>query len=343
MLNTSKDFLLAEALLEGIVVLSNDHGILWCNQSAQQMLQLNADDVSSKHLTDIVTDHHLKQLLHSNETDHVEIDAPGDQDRRLSLKIRDYIQGQFLLVIQDVTHTYHLEAIRQDFVANVSHELRTPLTVFHGYLDLLLNQKAIDNDKLNQILLQMSGQAQRMERLVEDLLLLARLESVEPDISKQHLVAVAPMLRSVIADAQTLSGGRHEFIVEINDSLDLLGHADELRSVFSNIIFNAVRYTLEGGHIEISWFLQNDQPIFQVKDNGIGIEAKHLPRITQRFYRVDKSRMYRGQGGTGLGLAIVKHVLLRHQASLDISSELGQGSVFTCSFCNNIDVPQNTP
>jgi two-component system phosphate regulon sensor histidine kinase PhoR len=227
-----------------------------------------------------------------------------------------------------ILHIQHLERMRQDFVANVSHELRTPLTVIHGYLEALIQQNKTDSKALKKIFLQMHQQTLR----IEDLLLLSRLESQEDDALGQESVNVPLLLKSIHHDAEEFSGeSRHDIQLNADDSIFISGNANELRSLFSNIIFNAVKYTPEKGRIMIEWYANKGQAVFSVKDTGIGIAAEHIPRITERFYRVDPARS-RASGGTGLGLAIAKHVLLRHQATLNIESELHQGSTFTCVF-----------
>ncbi len=221
----------------------------------------------------------------------------------------------------------------QDFVANVSHELRTPLTVFHGYLEILLDQPKMSRKKCRDILLQMSEQSNRMSFLVRDLLLLSRLESALPDVSQFKPVPVAQLLKSICDDAFALSGEKkHQLHCDFDEHLSIMGKEEELHSAFSNLIFNAVNYTPPKGKIFVRWHNEKDSPTMTVKDTGIGIAKKHLPRITQRFYRVDKSRSHRGEHGTGLGLAIVKHVLLRHSGKLLIESQVNKGSTFRCVF-----------
>jgi two-component system phosphate regulon sensor histidine kinase PhoR len=223
-----------------------------------------------------------------------------------------------------------LHRMRQDFVANVSHELRTPLTVIHGYLEILLNNyKAID-PKLYEIWQKVFDQTERMEHLVADLLLLSKLESEEP-IAKKIACKVPQLIEKIAHDAEGLSQGRHKIILKVDTSLDLAGEATELRSALSNLVMNAVHYTPKNGEIIISWRADKNAVYFEVKDNGIGIPAEHIPRLTERFYRVDKGRS-RQSGGTGLGLAICKHVLMRQEAKLDIKSEVGKGSSFTAIF-----------
>lgn len=226
---------------------------------------------------------------------------------------------------------HYLETIRQDFVANVSHELRTPLTVIHGYIESLLMQ--YNNDPhLRKIFEQMFQQSTRMERLIEDLLLLARLENDLPQQEEFKQISVAALIDPIVKDAKTLSGKKmHHFSLYIDHNLKILGMENELTSAFSNLIFNAVHYTSENGHINICWYAKKNHAYFEVSDTGIGIAPEHIDRITERFYRVDRDRS-RKSGGTGLGLAIVRHVLIRHKATLKITSELGQSSTFTCIF-----------
>lgn len=229
-------------------------------------------------------------------------------------------------------HIQHLERIRQDFVANVSHELRTPLTVIHGYLETLID-KTIKNEKnLKNIFLQMQQQTLRMENLIENLLLLSRLENNDNENKNEKFVSVTDLLTNICQDAIRLSGdSKHQFKLEVDSQLLIMGCEEELQSLFSNIIFNAVKYTPAGGEITVNWYKKNKKGYCQVTDTGIGIAPKHMPRITERFYRVDPARS-RASGGTGLGLAIAKHVLMRHQATLRIKSQLNKGSIFTCIF-----------
>jgi two-component system phosphate regulon sensor histidine kinase PhoR len=233
--------------------------------------------------------------------------------------------------VRDVTKLMRLEQVRRDFVANVSHELRTPLTVVHGYLDML---DPAEHPEWAPMLAEMQRQSQRMTQLVEDLLTLSRLES-QDNLPAEETIAMGAMLNTLKREALALSQHRHEISVEDSAGVDLWGSNKELHSAFSNLVSNAVRYTPAGGTIRIR--LRNESPgsargvVLEVVDSGYGIPAAHLPRITERFYRVSNSRS-RESGGTGLGLAIVKHVLNLHQARLEISSEVGRGSTFSCHF-----------
>ena len=220
--------------------------------------------------------------------------------------------------------------MRQDFVANVSHELRTPLTVVNGFVETLHDMPSLENDMARRALHLMSEQTQRMERLVDDLLTLSKLEDTHNPLQDESIDMPA-LLRTLHQEGLSLSGKQHQIILEIETELSLLGSYDELHSAFGNLLSNAIRYTSRDGKIFLCWQEQNGQPVFSVRDSGIGISPDHIPRLTERFYRVDKSRS-RETGGTGLGLAIVKHVANRHQAQLIITSIEGEGSTFSISF-----------
>lgn len=229
-------------------------------------------------------------------------------------------------------HIELLERMRQDFVANVSHELRTPLTVIRGYVELLKDKPEFSNSHYGPMFAHMLEHTLRMGHLIDDLLLLSHLESHEQEVEVGEVVDVPLLLSRAVDDAKNISGDeKHSITLNADPSLKLLGIKEELKSLFSNLIINAVKYTPKQGSITIDWFVMDGQPVFSVKDTGIGIAKKHLPRITERFYRVDKARS-RESGGTGLGLAIVKHVVLRHEAELRIESKLHEGSTFTCVF-----------
>nr|MCU0868065.1 phosphate regulon sensor histidine kinase PhoR [Burkholderiales bacterium] len=239
-------------------------------------------------------------------------------------------EGAVLLVCRDVTDVRRLETVRRDFVANVSHELRTPLTVLMGFLETLADMTRPDPEMTQRSLQLMTQQTVRMSRLVEDLLTLSRLESTHAPF-KEEAVPVPELVHHLHQDALALSNGRHTFHVVIATHDALHGSTDELRSALGNLVSNAIRYTPSGGSITLEWALRDGQPAFSVTDTGIGIEPQHIDRLTERFYRVDRSRS-RETGGTGLGLAIVKHVLSRHQAHLEVESEPGRGSTFRAVF-----------
>ena len=220
--------------------------------------------------------------------------------------------------------------MRRDFIANVSHELRTPLTVVGGFLESLQDYTDLSEEERAHFFDLMRDQTLRMQRLVEDLLTLSRLESAANPL-QEETVSMTQLLQQMLAEAQGLSQGRHRIALEILSETALFGSESELRSALGNLISNAVRYTPQGGEIFVRWEVLHGEGRFSVKDSGIGIEARHIPRLTERFYRIDRSRS-RETGGTGLGLSIVKHVLTRHQARLEITSEVGHGSTFSVIF-----------
>lgn len=247
------------------------------------------------------------------------------------------IKRQFHRFLSDKDQLWaeRVEKMRQDFVANVSHELRTPLTVILGFVEGMLDSGAPELENWRPILKQIHGQSYRMQSLVNDLLLLSRLETTPLEAKDFYPVDVPSVLKHIIRDAKVLSGERgHVFHLDCEPGIRFNGIENELNSAFSNLIFNAVHYTPAGGQIWVKWFMHANKPCFSVRDTGIGIEPEHIPRITERFYRVDTARS-REKGGTGLGLAIVKHVLIRHQGHLDIISEPNQGSEFMCIFDSN--------
>jgi len=266
-----------------------------------------------------------------NYEEALEIPSPTNDRVRIQLYLTRYGNNEHLMLVRDVTRIHQLEQMRKDFVANVSHELRTPLTVICGYLETLLDNVDEINPRWSRALQQMQQQGSRMQTLLNDLLLLAKLEATDYP-SDNHPVGVQSLLQTIKNDAQALSGERGQQIsLEADPQVLLKGSEGELRSAFSNLVFNAVKYTQDKGTIRIRWWADEQGAHLSVQDSGIGIDAKHLPRLTERFYRVDSSRNS-NTGGTGLGLAIVKHVLLRHRARLEISSVLGHGSTFTCHF-----------
>lgn len=323
------DQLLAEALPQGVLFLTDDGHVAGCNRMAIELLGLGTDKFINKHIDRVL---HKKLFSRLKSATNVEVALPNRPNLFFLMCIHSYADSQYIVTVHDVTLTHKLESMRKVFVANVSHELRTPLTVFQGYLELLRDPTDLDKEQLVQIVEHMDSQAARMHQLVEDLLLLSRLENVEPDIERHQTIPVASMLHNIHNDAVSLSGKKnHRFILELDESLTLDGDPEELRSAFSNLVYNAVHYTPDEGTITIRWYHEGNTKYMEVQDTGIGIEAKHIPRVTQRFYRVDKARSS-AAGGTGLGLALVKHVLLRHHGDLEIESELGKGSLFRCIF-----------
>ena len=319
------------AIPEGMVILDEDDRIEWCNPKAESHLGLDFTRDEGQQITYLVRHPQFVEylsLLNYNEP--LEVRLPRDADLLLTIQLVPYGDKQKLLLSRDITHLERVETMRRDFVANVSHELRTPLTVLYGFLETLVGMPQLDSDMTRRTLRLMQEQAQRMRRLVEDLLTLSRLESSHYLLSEE-CVDVPALMRGLYQDAVTLSAGHHRVQMKIENADWLTGSIQELRSAFGNLISNAIRYTPEDGEIYLHWHRVDGQPAFTVEDGGIGIDAQHIPRLTERFYRIDDGRS-RETGGTGLGLAIVKHVLSRHQARLDISSELGHGSRFSAVF-----------
>jgi len=320
------------ALPEGVIILDDNDRIEWCNPRAEAYFALSNQRDHGQQITYLLRSPQFARYLETRNFREPLLMrlSRDDQELTLSVQLVPYGDREKLLLSRDITRWERMETTRRDFVANVSHELRTPLTVLGGFLETLSDMPKPDPDMLRRSLQLMSEQAARMQRLVEDLLTLSRLESAQNPL-REEFVDMPELVRSLSRDAQALSAGRHRFSLRIENSQGLRGNTEELRSALSNLISNAVRYTPEGGEIEVTWSNREDEPLFAVHDTGIGIEPHHIPRLTERFYRVDRSRS-RSTGGTGLGLAIVKHVLSRHQARLEIDSEPGKGSTFSAVF-----------
>src|SRR6266542_1447809 len=307
----------AEAIPEGIVVLDAAFRIRWANARARAHLGLDAQ-------------RDLGQLDAGDFSEPIVVESQREAGTTLSILVVPYRDEQKLLLSRDVTRLEAVARMRRDFIANVSHELKTPLTVVTGFLETMQDLD-LDAQQRKRFLGLMHEQAKNMQRLVDDLLALSALESEQNPIADTP-VPVASLLGELAAQARALSLGRHTIGIDIaapDFATTIIGSRDELASAFGNLVSNAVRYTPEGGTVTLGWRVEADGVgRFSVSDTGIGIAAEHLPRLTERFYRVDRSRS-RATGGTGLGLAIVKHVLLRHQAELEIASEPGNGSAFT--------------
>ena len=320
------------ALRDAVIMLDSEGNLEWWNRAAEQLLGLKTPQDSGQAITNLVRHPRFKEYFEAGQyQEALEIPSPINDRQRLQLQITRYGNNEHLMFVRDVTRLHQLEQMRKDFVANVSHELRTPLTVIAGYLETLLDNVEAVNPRWLRALQQMQQQGARMQTLLNDLLLLAKLESTDYPSDNQPL-AIDLLLLSIKNDAQALSGDQqHRISLEADPHLKLKGSEAELRSAFSNLVFNAVKYTPAGGDIRIRWWGDEQGAHLAVSDSGMGIETRHLPRLTERFYRVDSSRAS-NTGGTGLGLAIVKHVLLRHRGNLEISSVPGKGSTFTCHF-----------
>jgi two-component system phosphate regulon sensor histidine kinase PhoR len=318
----------AEAIPDGMVVLDMANRIKWANVRAQALLGLDLQHDVGAPLVNFVRQPEFVRYLDSGQhTDAIVIDSQRDAGTMLAIQIVPFGVAEKLLISRDVTRLEAVARMRRDFIANVSHELKTPLTVIAGFIETL-QELDLDERQRERFLKLMQEQAASMQRLVEDLLTLSALESEQNPLVDEPF-AVASLLQLLAADAKALSQGQHQVQLALGDAAIVLGGRDELASAFGNLVSNAIRYTPAGGTITLGWRIDPDgSGVFSVADTGIGIGPEHLPRLTERFYRVDRSRS-RATGGTGLGLAIVKHVLLRHQADLEIASQPGKGSTFS--------------
>jgi two-component system phosphate regulon sensor histidine kinase PhoR len=317
-----------EASPNGVLLLDVSDQIVWCSSIAADHLGLDARRDLQQPITNLVRmPAFVAYLQEGRSPEPIHLTAPGGQGQ-LQVVLRAYGDGQKLLITQDVTERMRAEAMRRDFVANVSHEIRTPLTVLAGFVETMASLPLTEVER-SRVLKLMQQQTDRMQVLVSDLLTLAQLEG-GPRPPADRWLALGPLLQRVAADARSLSAGRHTLVLADMPAggVELAGLEAEVHSAVANLVNNAVRYTPAGGRIDITWLPRADgSGELEVRDSGIGIAREHLPRLTERFYRVDGSRS-RETGGTGLGLSIVKHVMQRHGGALDIDSEPGKGSRF---------------
>ena len=304
--------------------------ILWMNAASGRLLGLELARDAGQPVSNFIRHPSFTNVLDAGTFDEpLEIPSPLHEEIHLLVRIVPYGGSRRLMIVRDVTRLHYLEQMRTDFVANVSHELRSPLTVVVGYLDAFRDDELLPAE-LRQPVVRMAQQASRMCRIVEDLLQLSRLEAT-PGTASGEQVAVVDMLDMIARDARSLGESTHRIVHESDSADCLLGDWNELYSAFSNVAFNAVQHTPPGGTIRLGWMSDGEGARVDVTDAGDGIEDHHIPRLTERFYRVDKARSHE-KGGTGLGLAIVKHVLVRHDARLEVESRGGEGSRFSCRF-----------
>ena len=318
------------AMPDGVIVLNSERDILWFNRPAALLLGLKRKVDFGQRINNLLRHPDFVRYLEAGDYSlPVILQAPLSPDAFLSVRVVSYGAGQQLLLVRDVTRQVRLEAMRKDFVANASHELRSPLTVISGYLDTMVDDPALE-ESWGHPLAEMRRQAERMRALVNDLLELSRLEASAAS-APEDVVDVPAMLALMRKEVLALERHPRTVTLELDSEARLLGSEGELHSVFWNLISNAVKYTPGEGSIEIRWSSSANGAKFSVTDSGIGIATEHLPRITERFYRVDPGRA-RKTGGSGLGLSIVKHALTRHGGVLEVDSEEGRGSTFTCHF-----------
>src|ERR1700733_7603953 len=318
------------ALPDGVIILSPQREIVWFNRQAARLLGLRRPVDVGLRIDNLIRAPEFAHYLHSDDFSMPLVIRPPVQiDMYLALQMVPYGGGQSLLLVRDVTRQMRLEAMRKDFVANASHELRTPLTVISGYLDTLADDPGIDQAWAGPIR-DMRTQAQRMNAIITDLLELSRLESTDGEAPRDP-IDVPRMLERLHRDALAKGDRPHHVLLELECEDGLFGAAHEIESAFTNLLVNGLKYTLSEGTVRMRWWSDEEGAYFSVIDTGIGIPAEHIPRLTERFYRVDAGRS-RGEGGSGLGLAIVKHALQRHGGWLDVRSVEGKGSTFTCHF-----------
>lgn len=329
-------------LAEGIVILNQKNKIEWGNLQAIELLNIDTEHIGQS-IENVLTDDDFIEYLQNPDffLDGITILSPEYQNRYIQIKLTAFGEHYRLVIAYDVTRIHHLEQVRKNFVDNVSHELRTPLTVLSGYLEIIQDQEILPQG-LEHALHQMQLQTKRMTALVNDLLLLSNLENQQN--SQHHQTINMPeLLNHLLDDAQAYNFDYgHALNLELDSHYDLIGIESAINSALSNLITNAIKYTASGGMITIGWHDHEEGAYFSVQDTGIGISEEHLPRLTERFYRVDTARS-RATGGTGLGLAIVKHVLLQHHARLEIESKVGEGSIFKVIFPKHILVAHPTP
>jgi len=326
----------SEALPDAAIVVDNSSEITWCNRLARIELGLRWPQDMGRKVYDCINDEQFIKFYHANRFEQpIEIISPINPSKVLECRVVPYEDDNLMILIRDVTRLTQIEKMRKDFVANVSHELRTPLTVINGYLEMLPENGELPAPVMKKALSEMRSQSIRMQDLIEELLVLSRIEASTERVFEK-MVNVPQLLWQIHAEAEALNREKsHKIFFDISPILYVYGIESELRSAFSNIIFNAINYTPNNGVIEVRWSLKGDQAKFSVRDNGDGIASEHIERITERFYRVDKARS-RTTGGSGLGLSIVKHVLSHHNSHLVVKSDVGKGSEFSCLFSDEL-------
>ncbi|QBM18910.1 phosphate regulon sensor protein PhoR [Marinobacter sp. JH2] len=320
------------SMREGVIMTNTRGEMEWWNDAAEYLLGFRRSTDRGQYIHNLIRSPAFKTYFEArNYAEPLELNSPAKPHIHLEFQINQFGDDDRLIVAKDVTRLFQLEQMRRDFIGNVSHEMRTPLTVISGYLETLIDHVEELPPKWRRAIHTMQTQSSRMEALITDLILLSKIETGE-HTADQVPTDVEVMLNQIRNDAKALSGEKgHQIDIQITDHRLLKGDGNQLRSAFSNLIFNAVKYTPAGGQITVIWGTNRDGAHLTVKDTGIGIDPVHIPRLTERFYRADPSR-HQGTGGTGLGLAIVKHVLINHDGHLEIQSNLGEGSRFICHF-----------
>lgn len=327
--------LTANAIPDGLVILGASNEIEWCTPHAESQLGLDFSTDKNLPIVNLVRDSHfIAYLYNADFSEPFKLKSWQNPELIYEIQLISFGENQKLLICRDTTQLEKVEIMRRDFIANVSHELRTPLTVVGGFLETLGDMQGAVPDAIKSYFSLMQEQTSRMRRIIEDLLTLSKIES-NAEEPENLTINMAKLIKQLQSDAlglsQSLYKVKHQVYLEIDESINVTGTQNELQSALGNLVSNAVRYTPKNGQIFIGWHMQDEQAVFAVRDTGIGIEAQHINRLTERFYRVDRGRS-RETGGTGLGLSIVKHILIRHQAKLEISSEIGIGTTFKVIF-----------
>ncbi len=325
----SEQFKAASMLIPDAIISLDQHlKVEWFNDVSTKLIGIRRQDVGAR-IESVLRYPEFIQYLKSNEPlQGKSLNMNYGGAHTYEMQIIPYFENHKLLVIKDITELYSLAQIRRDFIANASHELRTPLTVLRGYLEVMIDTPGEHINQWALPLEHMETQAHRMQAIIEDLLVLSAIEA-ESITAETERVDVLAILEQLKADANQIATDNHKVRFAVEEGIDFKGYVEPIKSVFTNLLSNAVRYSPDGGEINVRWYKKGRNAVYEVQDQGLGISAEHIPRLTERFYRVDKDRS-RVTGGTGLGLAIVKHVLERHNGRLEIESVLGKGSIFRC-------------
>ena len=320
-----------EAMPDAAVVLRENREIEWSNRAAATLLGIRNPQDHGQRIDNLVRDPAFHDYIRSGDYERpLDITSPTSEDVELNVRVIPYGDGQHLLMARDASTLRRLEAVRRDFVANVSHELRTPLTVINGYIESFDGEDLPEH--VREGMAAIDRQSKRMLSIVQDLLMLSKLEMEPADPAAAEEVRVPELLAGLRRDAERVAAGRgHVIELSADPGLGLRGVTAELTSAFGNLINNAVQHTPDGTRVRVDWFADGGRACLRVRDEGQGIDPRHLPRLTERFYRVDTSRS-RARGGTGLGLSVVKHAITRNGGEIDITSTPGSGSTFSCTF-----------
>lgn len=320
------------ALEIGVVMINASNALVWWNPAASRLLGLQNPKDRKQAVTNLIRDPKFVEYFgKANFGTPLKLGSHVNSAVMLEYQITGFGEGERLMLVRDISQLHRLETMRRDFIGNVSHELRTPITVISGYLETMLDDRDSLPERWIRPLEQMSQQSQRMENIIRDLLTLSRLET-RPSSDQQTAVHIRSLMLDIKHDAERVfAEKKQKFKLDSAKDIYLQGSQVELYSAISNLVLNAAKYTQDAGEIKLSAIVHNEGLTISVSDNGPGIASHHIPRLTERFYRLDESRST-DTGGTGLGLAIVKHVVARHGGRLDITSEVGKGSCFTCHF-----------